>query len=173
MRLLLLLFMTIFIISIVHSESKEIRKGERKDQIAVEKNQNRGRKQNTQNNKKYTKTGKSKKKKPKKNNSKKRKEKKRKSMRKKMKDKRKRKKNKKQKFNKRKGQKSERQSNTTCKTVECLTNIVTVLKIQRDQVKNFIKQNTRIGKRLTITLNKVSKSNFSSNAITSLARYDW
>ena len=47
--------------------------------------------------------------------------------------------------------------------------MVEVLKINKDQVRNFIKQNRRIGQRLTLVLKKVSKSGFINNSISTLA----
>ena len=47
--------------------------------------------------------------------------------------------------------------------------MVEVLKINKDQVRNFIKQNRRIGQRLTLVLKKVSKSGFINNSMSTLA----
>lgn len=55
---------------------------------------------------------------------------------------------------------------SSCKNVTCLNTMVQVMKIRKDQVKNFLKQNIRITKKLTLAGNKGNKS---SNVNTSLS----
>ena len=71
----------------------------------------------------------------------------------------------------RKGQKISpilRQDNS-CKNVTCLNTMLQVMKIKKDQVKNFLKQNIRITKKLALAGNKGSKSSNVNSSISSLA----
>lgn len=57
---------------------------------------------------------------------------------------------------------------TRCQDIECLNNLVLVLKIKKDQVKNFLKQRKRMVSRLGIIEKKFEKSNKSLAPLSSL-----
>ena len=58
---------------------------------------------------------------------------------------------------------------SSCKNVTCLNTMLQVMKIKKDQVKNFLKQNIRITKKLALAGNKGSKSSNVNSSISSLA----
>ena len=56
----------------------------------------------------------------------------------------------------------------SCQNVTCLNTMVQVMKIKKDQVKNFLKQNIRITKKLALAGNKGSKSSNVNSSLSSL-----
>ena len=56
-----------------------------------------------------------------------------------------------------------------CQDVECLNTLLQVTKINRDTVKNFLRQRKRMVARLGVIENKVNKSNKTSTSMSTLA----